>query len=255
MLEQTLQEIDSLKKSLDALRPLNAQKLANIKKSFVLDQTYNSNAIEGSTLTFNETKLIINEGITIGGKTVNEHLEVVNHQDALFYLEQLVNAASPLNESDIKQLHYLILKGINTQAAGVYRSKDVGVRKSDGTIYSFIAPYKITETMQEFVSWAIHGKKLHPVIEAAEMHYQFVTIHPFVDGNGRTARLLMNLTLMSKGYIPALIKIENRAEYILGLEIAQQTADKERFYLAVATAELESLKQYIELASTEIELI
>ena len=143
----------------------------------------------------------------------------------------------------------------NAQAAGVYRTNQVGVRKSDGEIYSFIAPLNISNEMSQFVNWVQQTKNLHPVIKAAELHYQFFTIHPFVDGNGRTVRLLMNLALMSSGYIPALIKIENRAQYILGLEKAQQTGDKLDFYQVIAKAQLNSLQQYIMLASTDIELI
>jgi len=254
-MESILKELDDLKKSLDSLRPLKNDRLSKIKKSFNIDQTYHSNAIEGSTLTFNETKLIINEGLTIGGKSVNEHLEVINHQEALLFLEELVLCEDKVSERDINQLHYLILKGIDTKNAGVYRNKNVGVRKSDGSIYSFVEPLHVPDAMREFVAWANEPKSLHPVIEAADVHYRFVSIHPYVDGNGRTARLLMNLVLMRKGYVPALIRIENRAEYILGLEEAQESGDKERFFKAVAMAELSSMKQYLELLESDIELI
>jgi len=255
MLEQVLKEIDDLKKKLDLLRPLNKERLLKIKKCFDLDQTYNSNAIEGSTLTFNETKLIINEGLAIGGKSVNEHLEVINHQEALSFLEGLAANGETLTQRDVNQLHYLILKGIDTKNAGVFRKKHVGVRKSDGAIYSFVDPLHVSDAMCEFITWTNEKKSLHPVIEAAEEHYRFVSIHPYVDGNGRTARLLMNLVLIRKGYVPALIRVENRAEYILGLEQAQESGDMQRFYEAVAMAELESMKQYLVLATSDIELI
>lgn len=255
MMESILKELDDLKKSLDSLRPLKNDRLSKIKKSFNIDQTYHSNAIEGSTLTFNETKLIIKEGLTIGGKSVNEHLEVINHQEALLFLEELALNEDALSERDINQLHYLILKGIDTKNAGAYRSKNVGVRKSDGSIHSFVEPLHVPDAMREFVAWANEQKTMHPVIEAAEVHYRFVSIHPYVDGNGRTARLLMNLFLMRKGYVPALIRIENRAEYILGLEEAQESGEKERFFKAVAMAELSSMKQYLELLENDIELI
>ena len=255
MLELVLQKIDALKSRLDALRPFDQQALINIKNSYILDQTYHSNAIEGSTLTFSETKLILNEGITIGGKTVNEHLEVINHKDALFFLEELVTQKSTVSAQDVKQLHYLVLKGIDTQAAGTYREKNVGVRKSDGSVYKFVEPIKINDAMHDFIDNLNETTIDHPVIQAAKIHYQFVTIHPFVDGNGRTARLLMNLILMQSGYIPALINIADRAGYIQGLEIAQQDNDLSGFYLAIANAELDSLKQYIMLLENDIELI
>ena len=255
MLEEILKEIDVLKVSLDRLRPLSQERLRSIKKSLGIEQTYHSNAIEGSTLTYNETKLIINEGLTIGGKSVNEHLEVINHQEALSFLEELAAGSNTLNERDIHQLHYLILKGIDTKHAGVYRTKNVGVRKSDGSIYTFTDPLQVPDAMDEFVAWVNGRRTLHPVVEAAEVHDRFVNIHPYVDGNGRTARLLMNLVLMRSGYVPALIRIENRAEYILGLEEAQESGNKKRFFRAVAMAEYESIRQYIELATNDIELL
>ncbi len=251
-----LNQIDTKKQKLDTLRPLNNKQLQNLKKIFDTDLTYNSNAIEGSTLSFAETKLILSEGITIGGKKLSEHLEVINHKEALDFIESLSHLLpEQLSLKDILDIHFLILKGINTKDAGIYRIKPVGVQKSDGNIYQFTEPLKIKDEMDSFMQWLHECSDLHPVVFASEVHYRFVSIHPFVDGNGRTARLLMNLILLQYGYPAAVMKMTNRAEYILSIEKAQDDSSMDDFYQVVANAVDESLDTYLDILQQDIQLI
>jgi len=252
-----LQTILTKKLQLDNLRPLSNEQLKNIKSIYDVDLTYNSNAIEGSTLTYSETKLILNEGLTIGGKKMNEHLEVINHKDALDFIESISHMNSnEITLKDIKDIHYLILKAISTVDAGKYRVKQVGVRKSDGTIYNFTEPLKVNDAMNDFISWLQDNKEdLDPITLSAQVHYRFVTIHPFIDGNGRTARLLMNLILIQNGYPPAIIKVSNRVEYIQAIEKAQNENVLDDFYEVIAKAVDESLDTYLEILDKDIKLI
>lgn len=245
-----IHEIDRKKIEIDSHRPLTNDQKVRVKKVFDVDFTYNSNAIEGSTLTFSETKIILNEGLTIGGKKMSEHLEAINHKEAIDFIEELSGKES-LTEKDVKDIHYLILKGIDSKYAGIYRDKPVGVQKSDGTIHHFSEPLKIAEEMAEFIT-IINQQNDHPVIKAADVHYKFVTIHPFIDGNGRTARLLMNLILLGAGFPPAIIKMSNRADYILAIEKAQNENMIDDFYIVVAEALLDSINKYIEILDMEI---
>ncbi len=255
-LKNLLKQIDTKKQKLDTLRPLNSKQLQNLKKIFDVDLTYNSNAIEGSTLSFAETKLILSEGITIGGKKLSEHLEVINHKEALDFIESLSHLLpEQLSLKDIRDIHFLILKGINTKDAGIYRVKSVGVQKSDGVIYKFTAPLKIKDEMDSFIEWLHACKDLHPIVLASEAHYRFVSIHPFIDGNGRTARLLMNLILLQSGYPSAVIKMTNRTAYILSIEKAQDDGSMGDFYKVVADAVDESLDTYLDILQQDIELI
>lgn len=256
-LTKLLQTISNKKSKLNNLRPLSQEQIKNIKQIYDVDLTYNSNAIEGSTLTYSETKLIINEGLTIGGKKMNEHLEVINHKDALDFIESIGHLNSnEISLKDIKDIHYLILKAISTSNAGKYRVRQVGVRKSDGTIYNFTEPLKVDDEMNDFIGWLQTNKeKLDPITLAAQVHYKFVTIHPFVDGNGRTARLLMNLILIQNGYPPAVIKVTNRVEYIQAIEKAQNEDTLDDFYMVIAQAVDESLDTYLEILNRDITLI
>lgn len=249
-LSKLLELIDEKKQILDGRRPLSQEQLQQIKRIYDVDLTYNSNAIEGSTMTFNETKLVLNEGITIGGKKLNEHLEIINHKHAIDFVEEL-SSANTISIRDIKDIHMLILRGIDDPYAGKYRDKPVGVRQSDGGIYHFTDPLLISESMDKFIE-NLNWNNNHSVIRAAQGHYDFVTIHPFIDGNGRTARLLMNLILMQNGYPPAIIRITNRAEYILSLEKAQEQGGLNDFFLVIAKAVLESIDSYLLMLDEKI---
>lgn len=207
------------KKILDKHRPFPEALVKNLDDWFRIELTYTSNAIEGNTLTRRETALVVEKGLTVGGKSLIEHLEATHHAQALDWVKkQVKNPHHEITEKDILHIHEIILKGIDDTIAGHYRN--VPVRISGSTVV-LPNPRKVPLLMEEFCSWLENNKDLHGVELAAQAHYQLVTIHPFVDGNGRTARLLMNMILMKKGYPPAIIRKQDRLAYIGSLEKAQ----------------------------------
>jgi Fic family protein/plasmid maintenance system antidote protein VapI len=238
-----LQEIDLLKSKLDLARSRNNPKIVDALK---MEYIYESNRIEGNTLTLQETDLVINHGITIGGKSVNEHLEAINHSDAIDYIKELVQKETEINEREILSIHSLILRGINTKEAGRYRNVEVMISGSTHMPPSWI---HLKDEMKELMSYYTRNTSIHPVVLAAEMHYRLVSIHPFIDGNGRTSRLLMNAILLRSGYVIANIKgdITNRLEYYKALEQARLTNNNEVFIEFVARNEKECLERYLKL--------
>lgn len=253
-----LSKIKQKKQRLDKLRPLSNEQIKNLKKVYDTQLTYNSNAIEGSTLTYSETKLILNEGVTIGGKSINEHLEALNHQEAITFIEEVVNIKTKeITLIDIKNIHQLVLKGIDKQNAGTYRKQNVGVVKSDGELHNFTDPVKVEEEMDKFIDWLNTQNIDEPILLATLAHLKFVTIHPFIDGNGRTARLLMNLILLQNGYPQAIIKMDNRVEYIQAIENYQQSVDKNYkiFYDVVLNSVNDSLNLYENILTNDIKVI
>ncbi|NFH92016.1 Fic family protein [Clostridium botulinum] len=239
--------VDNKKSILDSKRPLNKEALDNLKKYFDVELTYNSNAIEGNTLTVTETKVILEDGITIGkGKTLREHLEVINHKEAIDYIDDIVSKDIDISERVIKDLHYIILKSINNKNAGKYRDTNVLI---SGSRHRPVEHILVAEKMQELIKWYKENKeKLHPIELAAEFHFRYVYIHPFIDGNGRSARLLMNLILMRNGYPISVIKNEDRDEYMKALEKASTTGDAKDFINIVANAVDKSLDTYLYIA-------
>ena len=217
---EKLQKIDTLKDWLDDFRPLPAAVVTELRKRYIVRLTYHSNAIEGNTLTQSETELILEKGITIGGKTLVEHLEVIGHREAIYYIESLAWQDNAIAEWEIKQIHNLILRKIDPESAGRYRQLDV---KAAGTDYRYPPHYLLPELMSDFVSWlnSEDSRTLHPLVYATEAHYRFVSIHPFQDGNGRTGRLLLNLLLLQKGYPIVIISNPIRKQYIDALAFGQ----------------------------------
>ncbi|OXA75555.1 Fic family protein [Flavobacterium aquidurense] len=243
-LEKILKEIDILKDKLDTYRKFDSYK---IKQALELEYTFESNRIEGNTMTLRETDMVINEGLTISGKSMREHLEAINHQEAIGFIKDLMQKNNALNERDLLSIHNLILRGIIPEDAGRYRKVQVMIQ---GSTHMPPQPLMVAQEMEEYFIWyEINKNKLHPIILAAEMHERLVTIHPFIDGNGRTSRLVMNLILMQKGYLIANIKgdYENRIQYYQSLEKAQTKKDKEDFLLFIAQIEKESLERYINI--------
>ncbi len=246
-LEDILKECDHLKDVWESNKPLNQTQLRKMEEYFNLNYTYESNRIEGNTLTLQETHLVINDGITVGGKSMREHLEAINHAEAISYLSELVREKTPFTERILKQIHYLILKGIDRENAGVYRS--IGVRIS-GSSHIPPEPFALTRLMEEvFEFYEENRKYLHPIVMAAEMHERIVRIHPFVDGNGRTTRLVMNLLLMQNGYPIANIKGDtgNRLKYYAALENSP-TDERHSFQMLIAETVAQSLEEHIELS-------
>jgi len=235
-------QTDLKKQQLDAKRPLPKHTVQSLREKLFLEWTYNSNAIEGNTLTMNETKVVL-EGITVGGKTMQEHLEVINHQDAIFYVEDIVRSEEPLSEWQIKNLHRLVLKGIDDRYAGVYRDQQVFI---SGATHTPPPPLKIQEQMDALMNWYNdEAQEMHPIVRGAMLHAIFVGIHPFIDGNGRTSRLLLNLELMKAGYPPIIIRVENRLAYYNTLDKAHTTEDYEGFIELVAKEVEASLDLYL----------
>ncbi|MDY0207529.1 MAG: Fic family protein [Pseudomonas sp.] len=233
--------LDQLKTKLDSFRPLPPAVVSNLHESLVLQWTYHSNAIEGNTLTLKETKVAL-EGITIGGKTLREHFEVINHREAILMVEDLVSQNEPLSEWQIKALHQLVLKNIDADNAGTYRTINVLI---SGATHTPPQALQVPQQMQDFINWYQHkAHRLHPIERAARVHGEFVKIHPFVDGNGRTARLLMNLELMKAGFPATLIQVEQRLAYYEALDHAHCTEDYQTFIELLAQSSVQSFKPY-----------
>ena len=240
-------QLTRLTAQLDARRPLDPAQLRNLQGWFRVELTYTSNAIEGNTLTRQETALVVEKGLTVGGKSLVEHLEAANHAKALDWVQtQVHRQPQELTADDILTLHRLVLKGIDDENAGFYRSITVRIA---GAAVVLPNPLKVPDLMAQFVDWLTDDQTvndLHPVELAAEAHYRLVSIHPFVDGNGRTARLLMNLLLLQAGYPPAIIRPENRLDYLNALEKAQLGGPLDDFHQLIAAAVERSFEVYLE---------
>lgn len=241
-LQNILDEIDALKKQLDNYREYDSFRIA---QALELEYTFESNRIEGNTLTLRETDLVINEGLTVSGKSMREHLEAINHQEAVDYIKELIQRNFSLNERELLTIHNLILRGILPHDAGKYRKVQVMIKGSE---YMPPQPIIVIKEMEEYFIWYDQNKNaIHPIILAAEMHERLVSIHPFIDGNGRTSRLVMNLILLQNGYIIANIKgdYDSKITYYNALEKAQTSGNKEEFLLFIAITEKECLERYL----------
>ena len=245
-----LSELTRKKKRLDDFKPLPEALVRNLNDWFRVELTFTSNAIEGNTLNRRETALVVEKGITVGGKSLVEHLEATNHARALeWVMEQMARMPGEIPERDILRIHELILKGIDDSNAGRYR--DLPVRIAGSTV---VLPNhrKVPQLMEEFAAWLQEKPtSAHPVELAAEAHYRLVTIHPFVDGNGRTARLLMNMMLVMSGYPTAIIRKRDRLAYIDSLEKAQLGGPKDAYLRLVAASVDRSLDIWIKAAAGE----
>ena len=248
-LTEKFAQVDKLKGWLDSFRPLPSAVVTELKQLFDVRFTYNSNAIEGNTLTQSETQLVLERGITVGGKTLREHLEVVGHRDAIDYVESLAQKDIRIGEWEIRQIHSLLFSVIDRAEAGRYRQLDV---KAAGTEYAYPPHYLLPELMVGFVEWlnSDTAQQLHPIDYAAEAHCRFVGIHPFRDGNGRTGRLLMNLLLLRLGYPVVVIRNEQRADYIESLVQAQQQDNLVAFQGLMLEAVQESLVEVLRVVVT-----
>ena len=241
--ENYFNEVDEKLVKLNSKRPLSKGTMKSLKETINLEWTYNSNGIEGNTLTLKETKIVL-EGITVGGKSVREHLEAINHEEAINYLEELLKDKSQISEWNIKGLHKLILKGIDDDNAGKYRNENVRISGANHVSPEHI---KVPELMEKLIYNYEDWNEYHPIMQASLLHGELVKIHPFVDGNGRTSRLLMNLSLMSDGYVPVIIRKENRLKYYEALDNAHTTNDYTDFIKLVTDAENEMLDRYLEI--------
>ena len=240
--------IDDKKVLIDSCRPFSNNIVKQLKDKIVIEWTYNSNAIEGNTLTLSETKVVLENGITIKGKTLKEHLEVVNHREAIEYLDELLLKEHTLSEYDIKSLHYLILKDIDSKNAGKYRDENIFISGAKHIPPNFLnVPLEMQKLISSYKKWI----NLHPIIRASYLHGEFVKIHPFIEGNGRTARLLLNFELMKNGYPPVVIKYKERAKYYDALDKAHTTNDYTDFIDLVAELVEETENDYLYLLNVD----
>lgn len=244
-MDNILLAITKKKEEIDRLGLLPPELETNIWDWYRVELTYTSNAIEGNTLTREETALVIEKDLTVQGKKIVEHLEAKNHAKAVEMVRDLAHQKpkrEDIEENDILRLHALILVGIDERNAGRYRSVPVRVAGSQAV---FPNPMKVSELMAEFSAWLHQGNNDHPVTIAVDAHFKLVSIHPFIDGNGRIARLLMNLLLLQEGYPPVIIKPEHRLSYIQALEKAQTQGIMDEYYRMMYEATRASLEEYL----------
>ena len=262
-----LETITRLKEELDSLRPLPPTVLAQVEQKLRLEANYNSNAIEGNTLTLGETRSLILHGLTARGKPIRDHLDIEGHDSALQAIEAAVKDNQELNEVFIRNLHRVLLKDPyeteaktpdgqlvrRTVSIGDYKTKPNNVETSTGEMYYFTPPEQVKQVMTDLLDWYRSKEREgeHPIIIAATFHYRFVRIHPFDDGNGRMARLLMNMILIKHGFTVALIRQDDRDEYLNRLEQADRSEDLTEFINYIASCCEYSLDLYLRAARGE----
>ncbi len=211
--------VDALQRKLAAARPLTPAEAEKLRQIFLVDYTHASTAIEGNTLTLSETAMAL-EGLTIAEKPLKDHLEAIGHRDAFLYLEDVVRAREPLTEGLVRNLHALVLAD-QPRDRGVYRRLPVKIL---GAIHTPPEPYLVAPQMEALLA-EFAATRLHPLVAAALFHIRFEAIHPFIDGNGRTGRLLANFILMRAGYLPVNIKFEDRRAYYEAFSAYHATGD------------------------------
>ena len=223
-MDELLAAIAAKKERLDALRPVSRAALLALQKSYDVELTYTSNAIEGNTLTLRETAELIEHGITVGGKPLRDHLEAVDHYDAVLWMRELAWKNTPIDEPAVRELHRRIVSRSQPEMGGVYSTLP---RRIAGSRAIFPNAVKIPQMMRDYVEWL---DKAEPVPATSfDAHFRLVAVHPFGDGNGRAARLLMNLLLLREGYPPVAVRPEDRKTYLDTLEHASIRADLEPF--------------------------
>lgn len=238
-----LEQIDTLKKTLDSCRPLTPAEVEAIKEVFLVEHTYNSNAIEGNTLTLQETALVL-QGVTIDKKPLKDHLEAVGYKEAFQYIEELAKQDKDLSEYDIKSIHNLVLAN-RPEDRGTFRRVNVRIA---GALTNPVQPYLIEPKIEELLNnYKVWSKTMHIVERVAIFHLQFESIHPFIDGNGRTGRLIMNLQLIKEG-LPAInIKFADRRKYYDAFDEYSRTGSTEAMINLVGEAVISRLREMIEM--------
>lgn len=247
--EKLLSRINEKMHRLDSLRPLPGDAVKKLHEEMRLLHTYHSNAIEGNTLTLPETKLVLEEGITISGKSLREHLEATNNARAFDLLENIAKKKKTIDHVVIQKIHEVVMAGI-LEDAGKYRTKNVRITGASKTPPDWS---KLTKLMDELIE-KIAQYKRHPLEIAAILHHRFVEIHPFIDGNGRVSRLLTNLFLIAQGYPPVVLKIEDRGKYYRFLRAAD-AGNLRPFANFIAKTVDESLMMYLSIFGGVNELL
>lgn len=243
MYRNCFEQNDKLKKQIDSFRPLSSDALAQIKEYYKIGLTYSSNALEGNTLDLAETKVVIEDGLTIGGKPIKDHFEAIGHAKAF---DEVINLAKKdyFTQDNIKYLHKLFYSNIDSENAGQYRTSQVIITGSD---VEFPEPDILNQKMQEFINKLPELKNtFHPVKYASMIHIIFVNIHPFIDGNGRVARLLMNLALLQSGYNIVSIPPVVRSDYIRALQESNKN-NFTPFINFISEMTLEAQKEYLKI--------
>lgn len=239
-----LKRIDELQNKLETLRPLNSSELKRLREEFMIENTYDSNAIEGNTLTLRETSLILQEGITIAEKPIKEHLEAIGHRDAFEYVISVADKNNPLTEQVIKMIHSLVLMN-DASSRGVYRNVPVTIL---GSTNELPQPYLVPKLMETLIAEYDDMKREKHIIEAiAEFHLRFEGIHPFIDGNGRTGRLMMNLELIKAGLMPINIKFSDRRKYYECFDDYFANGKADALVNLIAGYEIYELERYINI--------
>ncbi|MDE2889835.1 MAG: Fic family protein [Gemmatimonadota bacterium] len=262
-----VENIDRLKAELDALRPLPSDVVGRIEQKLRIESNYHSNAIEGNSLTLGETRSLILHGLTAHGKSMRDHLDIEGHNEAVKAIEHAVKNKEELNEVFIRNLHKVLLKepyevdaltpdgrpGKRHITIGNYKTQPNNVRTSTGEIYYFTAPDQVKPAMGDLIDWYRRAESQgeHPIVIAATFHYRFVRIHPFDDGNGRMARLLMNMILIKHDYTAAIVPIQERNRYIESLVQADKSEDLTEFISYVAGCCEYTLKHLLRAARGE----
>lgn len=242
-----LKEILSLKEELDHKKPLTEAELKRLNEEFMIEYTYNSNAIEGSTLTLKETSLVL-QGITINKKPLKEHLEAIGHKDAFYYVCDLVREKTPLTESIIKQIHSLVLVA-EPQDRGVYRKLPVRILGANHTPpQPYLVPKQMEDLIINYKKW-IKTKNIVEVVSLLHLNFEF--IHPFIDGNGRTGRLLVNLVLMQNGFPPIDIKFSDRQRYYDCFEDFAVSNKPRAMIDLISDLLIQRLKEYLNILSSK----
>lgn len=244
-LQALLKQADKEKGELDILRPMQPEAMESLQKAFDLELITASNRIEGSTLTLRETQLILEKGITIGGKPLRDHLDAVNLAAAWKLMLELAEAKVPLTEDIGLELHKIILTRVDDAAAGRYRTERVFIT---GAKHIPPNPLKVPDLME--AAWSEYkaekaGELNHPIVKLANLHYQISAIHPFKNGNGRTARLLLNLGLIQNGFPPPQILAEEKLEYFEALEAVDTEKNKNAFREYTAAMVIRSIERYL----------
>ncbi|MCB0090716.1 MAG: Fic family protein [Caldilineaceae bacterium] len=266
-LVEVIAQIDALKAEINRLRPIARETELRVLQKFRLDWNYHSNALEGNTLTYGETRAFLLHGVTAQGRPFRDYLDMKGHKEAIEYLEEFVRQNHELTEADIRGLHKVLLvedhyvdaitvDGVPTRKlvhVGQYKQMPNSVRTSTGEMHFYASPEETPASMADLLNWYRRERasgELHPLLLAATFHIRFVNIHPFDDGNGRMARLLMNLILMQAGYTPVVININSKHEYLLALEKAD-SGELEDFILLVGQNLKHSLDIFLKAAHGE----
>jgi Fic family protein len=244
-IQSQLHKIEEKRSRLTELGGLSAPAAKNLDEWYLVELTYTSNAIEGNTLSRAETALVVEKGLTVAGKSIQEHLEASNHAQAWEWIKsRAAKNGYKFSEQDLLELHQMILQKIDESSAGRYRNVPVRIAGSRVILPN---PLKVPDLMKKYFEW-LKEKPEDSILQACEAHYRLVSIHPFTDGNGRTARLVMNLLLLTAGYPPIIVRKEDRQEYLSSLESAQLGGTMDKYYELMLSGLSRSLDIYLEAA-------